>query len=331
MKNYTWIYLLIIVDFVFLVTVSCKKDNPSDPTIPVLATTAISNITLTSVCCGGNIISDGGRPITSRGICWSKKNTPTIFDSITTDGSGSDNFTSNISSLTANTTYYLRAYATNSIGTAYGNTNILKTYTGTVTDYDGNEYYTVTIGTQIWLAENLNTTHYRNVDEIPNVITTSAWVSLNTGAYCNYDNDVNNSTIYGRLYNWYAVNDNRKIAPAGWHIPSDAEWTILINYLGGDTLAQNKLTEAGTLHWNWYNSNKNATNESGFTALPGGSRYYYIASEEFLGISVLAEWWSSTMYDFSYAWSRALDNSQHIVSRNQQHRYLGFSVRCVKD
>ena len=137
----------------------------------------------------------------------------------------------------------------------------------TVTDQDGNVYHTVTIGTQVWMVENLKTTKYRNGDGIQNVTDSIAWWNLTSGAYCIYRNDVNNLATYGRLYNWYAVIDSRKLTPAGWHIPTDAEWTTLTDYLG--STCGDKLKEKGPNHWGGDNT---ATNETGFTALPGGNR-----------------------------------------------------------
>ncbi len=140
---------------------------------------------------------------------------------------------------------------------------------GTMTDQDGNTYKTITIGTQTWMAENLKTTKYRNGDPIPNVTDISEWYHLTTGAYCDYINTPGSDVTYGKLYNWHTVADSRNIAPTGWHVPSDAEWAILIEYLGGSDVAGGKLKETGTTHW--YNPTTEATNESGFTGLPGGS------------------------------------------------------------
>ncbi len=146
-----------------------------------------------------------------------------------------------------------------------------KTY-GTVTDIDGNVYKTIIIGNQTWMAEDLRTMHYRNGDAIPNVTEDSIWGGLEAGAYCNYNNteDLDTIATYGRLYNWYAVNDTRGLAPKGWHVPDINDWLILIDYLGGDTIASKHLKEADDLHWVRYNE---ADNSSGFTALPAGSRY----------------------------------------------------------
>ena len=208
--------------------------------------------------------------------------------------------------------------------------------TGTVTDIEGNTYKTIKIGNQWWMAENLNVTHYRNGDTIPNVTNSSDWQNLTTGTYCNYNNDASNADTYGRLYNWYAVNDSRKIAPIGWHVPTDEDWKTLEKYLGMSQSEANgtsfrgtneggKLKETGTIHWQ--SPNKGATNESGFSALPGGYRdhdgiYYTIGR--------IADFWSSTVTG-SYAWNRYVTYNNSGVSRNNAHKRGGFSVRCVKD
>ena len=198
----------------------------------------------------------------------------------------------------------------------------------TVTDIDGNVYSTVTIGTQVWLAENLKVTHYRNGEPIPKVTDNTEWSNLITGAYCNYDNDANNADTYGSLYNWYAVNDSRNIAPTGWHVPTDEEWQTLVDYLGGDDIAGGKMKETGTTHWN--SPNEGATNESGFSALPGGYRY---GNGNYYSMGGNASFWSSTEYDSdsNYAWARYLFvNFPGILDNGSGKRY-GFSVRCVRD
>jgi uncharacterized protein (TIGR02145 family) len=239
--------------------------------------------------------------------------------------------------LTAGTPYYVRAYATNSIGTGYGSEKSFTTAASTVSDIDGNIYQTVTIGTQVWMAENLKVTHYRNGAPIPNVTDGGTWSGLTTGAYCNYNNDVGYVATYGQLYNWYAVADIRNLAPAGWHVPTDAEWKELEMYLGmsqaqADAVGYRgtdeggKLKEAGTTHW--LPPNTGATNESGFTALPGG--YRYIDGSFGYGVGATALFWSSTEFNSSVAWYRYL-NSGSQVYRNYPNKQAGFSVRCVKD
>jgi uncharacterized protein (TIGR02145 family) len=207
----------------------------------------------------------------------------------------------------------------------------------TVTDYDGNVYQTVLIGDQCWMMENLKVTHYRNGDPIPKVTDNGAWAGLSTGAYCDFNNDTNNVATYGRLYNWYAVDDSRNIAPEGWHVPTDAEWKQLEMHLGMSQAQADagewrgadeggKLKEAGTTHWQ--SPNTGATNESHFAALPGG---YRLINGPFYNLGQLAELWTSTEYDSNAAWHRALHFELSQVGRYDYLKTGGFSVRCVRD
>lgn len=199
-----------------------------------------------------------------------------------------------------------------------------ETITTTATDIDGNVYNTVTIGAQTWMAENLKTTRYRNGEPIPNVTDSTVWAGLATGAYCWYNNDAaTNKAAYGTLYNWFAVADGRNIAPEGWHVPTDAEWDILINSLGGDLVAGGKLKEAGA---HWYSPNTDATNASGFTALPGGYRNY---SFYYMGYD--GGWWSSSADGAPNAWTRYLYNFRANAFRFTFFKQHGFSVRCIRD
>lgn len=197
----------------------------------------------------------------------------------------------------------------------------------TVTDIDGHEYSTVTICDQVWMAENLKVTHYRNGDPIPKATDGTEWSTLTTGAYCNYNNDDGNADIYGSLYNWHAVNDFRGLAPEGWHVPSDAEWQTLIDCLGGSAIAGGKMKEIGTEHW--AGPNEGSTNESGFTALPGGFRLH--PSDYFYGLTYWADFWSFTEYDTEKAYYRAIFCNSLNVSRDCYTKQHGFSIRCVKD
>ncbi|MCK4607706.1 MAG: fibrobacter succinogenes major paralogous domain-containing protein [candidate division Zixibacteria bacterium] len=210
----------------------------------------------------------------------------------------------------------------------------------TVTDCDGNVYPTVLIGDQCWMMENLKVTHYRNGDPIPQVTDGGTWSGLSSGAYCNYDNDEGNVTTYGRLYNWYAVDDSRNIAPAGWHVPTDEEWKQLEMYLGMSqaeadddgsrgTDEGGKLKETGTTHWQ--SPNIGATNESGFTALPGGYRLAGGTGGTFDHMGYYATLWSSTVDYSILVWYRGLHHYSLQVVRSSNAKYQGFSVRCVRD
>ena len=195
-----------------------------------------------------------------------------------------------------------------------------------VTDIDGNVYETVIIGEQEWTVTNLKVRHYRNGDPIPTGLSDSQWSSTTAGAYAVYDNNESNADTYGYLYNWYAVDDSRNIAPEGWHVPTDAEWTILTDYLGGSSVAGGKMKETGTEHWN--SPNTGATNESGFTALPGGCRYY---GGGYYDMGNFCYFWSSTDYNSGSAWSRYLYYNYSGVSRDGNDKQYGFSVRVVRD
>jgi uncharacterized protein (TIGR02145 family) len=199
---------------------------------------------------------------------------------------------------------------------------------GRLVDIDGNVYQTVKIGDQWWMMENLKVTQYHNGEPIPNVTDNTAWASLSTGACCNYNNDEGMMAVYGRLYNWYAVNDSRGLAPTGWHVPTDAEMQTLSDFLGGDAVAGGKLKETGTAHW--LSPNTGATNESGFTGLPGGSR----SSAGVYGyMNAYGSFWSATEYSGTHAWDRTLSYNSTEFPHNYEYRYKrnGFSVRCVKD
>ncbi len=227
-----------------------------------------------------------------------------------------------LTNLQKGTKYYVRAWAKN--GGAKEYSKEINFIAGTIKDIDGNVYKTVTIGTQIWTAENLKTTHYRNGDPIPNVTDNTAWANLTTGAYCWYNNDIGNKPIYGALYNWFTVVDNRNIAPEGWHVPTDAEWTTLTTFLGGESIAGEKMKEAGRTHWTVTNSG--VTDPYGFTLLPAGyfsGIFKYIGDYAFL--------WSSTSTVVGGAFSRQLNYDNGGVSHNKDNTLTGFSVRLVKD
>ena len=296
-------------------------------TLPTLAaTTAATSITATSASSGGDVTYDGGATVTARGVCWSLTTGPIATDSHTTEDGTTGIFTSSLTGLTAGTTYYVRAYATNGAGTAYGSEISFTTprpLTGTVNDIDGNTYNYVTIGTQTWMVENLKTTKYRNGDAIANVIDGATWGGLSSGAYCWYNGY---GATYGALYNWYAVADSRNIAPTGWHVPTDAEWYTLTDYLGGLNAAGVKLKEAGTVHWR--TPNTGASNSSGFTALPGGYRddngiFGYIGGYGYL--------WSSTEYSTLQAWTMYTGYDLSNAGIGYGRKVYGYSVRCLRD
>lgn len=198
--------------------------------------------------------------------------------------------------------------------------------TMTVTDIDGNKYQAVKIGNQWWLAENLKVTHYSNGDPIPKVTDNDAWKNLSTGAYCHYNNDLNLGNTYGNLYNWHALNDSRKIAPQGWHIPSNAEWRALFDFLGGIEVAGGKMKK----NENWDSPNAGATNTSGFSAIPGSGRS---KDGSYHDMGRFALFWSSNEYGsgFNDAWFWELNSNSSGALLHLDNKRYGFSVRCIKD
>jgi uncharacterized protein (TIGR02145 family) len=220
---------------------------------------------------------------------------------------------------------------------ASGSLEIVVTWGSLCRDIDGNIYKTVRIGNQIWMAENLRVTHYRNGDAIPHVSDNSEWADSRTDAYCNNYNDRISVTTYGRLYNWFAVIDKRNIAPVGWRVATDDDWKELEIYLGMSrsdvdgngmrgTNEGGKIKEPGTDHWN--SPNTGATNETGITALGGGGRSF---DGTFFGFGEDEDWWTATEDERSNAWSRGLDFDSAKIDRCSDVKQCGFSIRCVKN
>ena len=233
--------------------------------------------------------------------------------------------------LTPNTTYIYRVYAFNAVGNSLTYSNeVTVTTTANVAQLPN-----VTIGTQIWQSTNLDVTSYRDGTPIPQVTNPTQWANLTTGAWCYYNNDPINGTTYGKLYNWYAVagihdtdpsTPNKILAPTGWHVPSDSEWTTLTNFLGGESVAGGKMKSTGTSLWQIPNTA--ATNESGFLGLPGG---YHSSDGEFIEVGYSGIWWSSSEDSTTNAWSRGLNFSNSYAFRSGYHKNYGWSVRCIKD
>jgi uncharacterized protein (TIGR02145 family) len=263
----------------------------------------------------------------------------------TSDGTGVGSFTSTLASLTGSTTYYVRAYATNSVGTAYGNEVSFTTSapfscgTSSVSDIDGNTYTTVSIGTQCWMGVNLKTTRYRNGGSIPNVTDRTAWSNLlipGTGAWSNYGNITPNNDFYGKLYNFYTTSGDT-LCPTGWHVPSDSEWNKLVKFIhsGADTSstsstqssqAGSKMKSTGTTYW--ASPNTDADNLSGFSARSGG---YRNDAGDFINEMYQPFFWSATYRGTNQAWSRYLVNSSGSVVRISSWGTLGAYIRCLKD
>lgn len=303
------------------------------PISPILTTTSATLITTTTAFSGGSITSDGGSPVTVQGVCWNTTHNPTTANIKTSDGLGVGNFVSSISGLLPNVTYYLRAYATNSVGTGYGEEIKLKTYTGIITDIEGNAYYTVTIGSQIWMAENLKATKYLNGDLIGTTSPSTLDITNeSTPKYqWAYADDENNVTTYGRLYTWYVLTDTRKVCPIGWHVSTQNDIATLRELLGGYTTTGGMLKEGGVSHWQ--SPNIGATNETSFTGLPGG---YRAQSGQYVGLGQFGIWWTSTedlyldptLYALSYD---LFNNSIFFGAGGSSVRKHALSVRCIKD
>lgn len=196
-----------------------------------------------------------------------------------------------------------------------------------VADIDGNTYNTIAIGDQVWMKENLNVSKYRNGDIIPQVQDPKQWYNLTTGAWCYYANQTSNGLVYGKLYNWYAVNDSRGLSPKGWHIPNDIEWRTLEYFLATSKSSGGKMKESGTTHW--LSPNTEATNESNFTGLPGGIRYN---TGTFEWIGRKGYWWSSkSPTTLQGSLNYHLSNVSALLVPYYHYVEYGFSVRCIKD
>ena len=305
----------------------------SQVTGAVLTTTEATSITPSSAATGGNVTDAGGGTVSARGVCWSTAQNPTIADSKTTNGTGTGSFTSSLTGLDNGTVYYYRAYATNSSGTTYGQEYHFIT---PVADIDGNIYQTVKIGTQVWMAENLKTTKYNDDAAIPNVTDASTWASLSTDAYCWFNNDeAYAKPQLGALYNWFAI-ENGKLCPAGWHVPTDADFITMELSIG---LPQDQIDI-----WNWRGTDQgkqlknttgwlageNGSNTSGYSAIPSGYRYYATGGYEGQG-NIFYVWSSTVPSDVNTAIYRRLDGVQDGIYNAAALKRAGKSVRCGKD
>jgi uncharacterized protein (TIGR02145 family) len=202
---------------------------------------------------------------------------------------------------------------------------------GSMTDQEGNVFKTIVIGTQEWMAENLNTSVYRNGDAIVTDLDNSAWGATTSGAWSYYNNDASYACPYGKLYNWFACVDARGLCPVGWHVPSDAEWTTLTNFLGGESVAGGKMKSTGTIEAEtglWNAPNEAANNSIGFSGIPGALRYFDGYYYEFGNLGL---WWSSSESISDYAWYRDLFRFDGAVFRTNDNKHNGFSVRCLRD
>jgi len=339
--NTVWAFVLVMV--VFLPS-SCKKDSTetstvNDPTVPAAFTDTASYIsqewaTLNCLVGAGNLPATISFDYDTDTTQAYRYNIPANPDTLT--GHTSTRRIAELTGLTPSTAYYYRVRVVNSMGTTLGSRKSFTTLDvvpkdivfnpdltyGEVSDADGKVYKTIEIGTQFWMAENLATTKYNDGTDIPLVTNTSSWATLTTGAYSWYSNT---EIKYGILYNWHAVNSG-KLCPAGWHVSTDEEWTTLTNALGGLTVAAGKLKESGTIHW--LSQNTGATNSSGFTALPGGYRYY---NGVYNAVRRYGYWWTSTESSDANAFGRDMYYGYINIDRINSDKSSGASVRCVKD
>ncbi len=310
--------------------------------VPTVTTTAVTSVTTITAVSGGNITPAGAGVISARGTCWATTANPTISDSKTSDATGTGIFTSNLTGLLPGTTYYIRAYATNSVGTGYGNQIVFNTK---ISDVDGSSYNTVTIGTQVWMAENLKTTKYRDGSLIGTTPDPATDISAETAPKYQwaYGGNETNVVTYGRLYTYYAVTDARGVCPTGWHVPSDAEWTTLHDYLsangfaflgiiGSDDIAKSMAATSG---WTTdptagnVGNNQASNNASGFTALPGGYRgidgvYQQIGNQGHFYSSTASITPNQSLY-------RSIDFNNAILGPHDFRSANGYAVRCLKN
>ncbi len=315
--------------------ITLKQSVNSNPELPTVVTVSVSNVTDSTAEIEATVTDDGNAEVTIRGICWNTKPSPTVNDYRQLSGSGTGNFTCQITDLNAETDYYVRAYATNEIGTGYGNEIFFTNKTsGTFTDSrDGNTYNWIRIGNQVWMIENMAYLTSVSPSSEVSEINPYYYVYDYQGTSVSDAMATNNYQTYGVLYNWPAAMES---CPSGWHLPSDNEWKELEMYLGmSQSEADNtdtrgtdeggKLKETGMNHWE--DPNLGATNESGFTALPGA----HCSSGSFSGIGYYADFWTSTEENSEKAWLRALNNELSDIYRTNYLKKAGRSVRCVKD
>lgn len=300
--------------------------------LPTVNTIAANTIDTMHATLNGEVSNEGGATVTVRGICWSTSPNPTSdLSTSTIEGAGLGSFSSMVSNLLPNTTYHFRAYATNSVGTAYG---------GDMTVITHAILSSVTIGTQVWSLKNLDVTRYRNGDTIHHITDAQEWKNTTEGAWCWYNNDsATYAAKYGRLYNYYAVSDPRGLAPAGWHVPNDYEWNTLIKYIdaNADTVCDyctSSQTAGGAMkppgYVIWLSPNTGATNSSRFTAMPGGFR---TELGTFTLVTQWANWWSATEYAFdnNRAYYHYILSNNATANRYHIDKHYGNSVRLIKN
>lgn len=301
--------------------------NTNDAGVPVITTSNVTGIASTTATGGGSITSNQGALIMDSGVCWGNTANPTITDSKTSENVKTGSFFSEMTGLSPGGTYHVRAYATNSVGTGYGDDKTFVTTTQ-VYDIDGNTYGTVVIGTQTWMAENLKVTRFNDGTPIPYITDNAEWSATKSSSFCWYNNDIAYKSKTGAIYSGYVFySSGKNVCPVNWHVPTDEEWTILTLYLGGEDVAGGKLKKTGTTLWR--SPNDYATNESGFSALPGGERNPDASFDRF-GAS--GYYWSSTPGTTANSLSyKYFDYRYPTIANWSIHVGLGYSIRCIKD
>lgn len=297
---------------------------------PYVVTNNASNLSLTNVTLNGVVNGNGFKT----DVVFEYDTTMQLVNTIKAIqdpvvGSNDNPVSANLTDLITNKMYYFRIKGTNAVGISHGDILnfmlVINVPDEPITDVDGNEYETVKIGEQIWMAENLRTTKYNDSTSIPLITDGTDWANHPSGAYCYYGNNVDNVDIYGNLYNWYTVVDDHKLCPSGWHVPSLNEVNTLLNYLGGSEIAGGKLKETGTVHW--LDPNEGATNESGFTALPSGDRNYFGNFEN--QNRYTAFWTTQDLESYGGVFILYFDNTK--VDKRGWGKRTGLPVRCIKD
>ncbi len=341
--------VLSIIGLYMFINYACVKEDDVD--LPELSTLVVTDITCTSSKSGGVIIDDGNAEITSRGIVWNTITNPSVVYNIGIAGATSeeltDIFESYLTGLFPNTKYFVRAYATNSAGTAYGNEVTFTTHEneaiGMVVDIDGNKYMTIKIGNQEWMTENLRTSRYADGTDIKHGDSDSLWHELGsneTAAWSWYNNNNSNDDSYGKLYNWYAF--NKHVCPEGWRVPTYNDWNELINYIksNNSNFIANQLKSCRQIdspmgvtcdtdihpRWDAHDIHY-GTNDFFFSAKPGGYRIF-IGSSFSKGYEGV--WWTSSKTNEGNAWSLRIINHSGDVSENSSDKQNGYSVRCIK-
>jgi uncharacterized protein (TIGR02145 family) len=329
-----YIFLLIFLPAI----TGCKKLEK----IMLVSTITVTNVTTNSADVSGRII-DLGNGITAYGFCYGQTTNPTVNDSRIQLGLPADTgfFNSQLTNLVQGKTYYFKAYISHgNETTVYGEEKSFTTKNN-VSDIDGNVYNAVQIRTQTWMKENLKVQHYNNGDPIPNITDNNTWSNLSTGACCDYSNDPANTNTYGHLYNFYTVADSRKLCMTGWHVPTDADWTTLTDYLtnnsfgyqgSGNDIGKSMASvsvwksnsAAGTV-----GNDQTSNNASGFSAVPGG--YRSNSNGNFIDITQSAFFWSGSILDANNTLYRSLRFDNSLVDRQGFSKNGGLSIRCVKD